>query len=124
MFPMFTFSSSGVYELVETTPNCETLKVVPNLEQCGDAAAQLNITNITFKKWAQMSKVKRPAGCYLDLGVGNGKEGIYFNKIIDPERTDPMLNDNWDTLKTNKGTKRFAAICFKDVICKNQNIIV
>ena len=93
---------------------------MPYYDQCEDAAAQLNIK---FQKGANMIKVKRPAGCYLDSNVGV-MGAVYFNQIIDPQRTDPMLNDNWDAMKTDKGTKRFTAICIKDVKCKNQNIIV
>ena len=70
-----------------------------------------------------MIKVKRPAGCYLDLDTGVTGT-VFFNQIIDPQRTDPMSNDNWDTWLTNKGTKRFSAICTKDVMCKNQDINV
>ena len=72
-----------------------------------------------------IDKAKSPAGCFLDLYIGEMSR-VYFNRKTRPEETDPMSNDNWDTWLTKKGTgrKRFSAICIKDVICKNQDINV
>ena len=103
-----------MYEFTKSGPNCEASAVVPYFDKCKDAAAQLKIP---FKV-ANIDKVKRPAGCYKDGDVG----AVYFNRKINPEQTDPMKNGNWSDMRTQKGAKRFIAICIKDSLSKNQNI--
>ena len=73
--------------------------VVPTVDGCKDASKQLNIT---YKY--TMDKADRPAGCYKDSEL----DAVYFNKIIDPDQTNPTEFINW---LMKDGTNRFAGIC-------------
>ena len=90
-----------VYELNQSGPNCETRLVVPTVNACKTASTQLKITYETTK-----NNTNRPAGCYKDSKAG----GLYFNKIIKPNQTNPTLYED----KTVGGMKQYTAICISD----------
>ena len=68
------------YEVSKSIENCEPSLVVSTKQDCEDASEQLDLS---FK--FQMDKNTRHAGCYKD------GELTYFNKIIIPSDTSPMI---------------------------------
>ena len=87
------------YEVSKSIENCEPSLVVSTKQDCEKASGQLDLS---FK--FQMDKNTRHAGCYKD------GELTYFNKIIIPSDTSPII-----------GSKDRRAIC--KVTSKESKII-
>ena len=71
-----------MYKVSESIENCEPSLLVSTKEACEEASGKLDLS---FK--FQMDKNTRHAGCYKD------GELTYFNKIIIPSDTSPIIGN-------------------------------
>ena len=75
----------GSYRISPAGKNCPIIQIVAIEQSCRDAA---NLLGLKYR--GTISRTEVPAGCYWNIGGGDGSYA-HFNEIIDPSKTNPNL---------------------------------